>query len=158
MKFKFVEFLCEFFKDEVCKIGFEFGFLYDMVYCYFFFGFGLGVCIFGEVKKEYVDILCLVDYIFIEEFKVDGFYYKISQVFVVFFLVKFVGVVGDVCCYEYVVVLCVVEIIDFMIVCWVYLFYEFLEKVFSCIINEILGISWVMYDILFKLLVMIEWE
>lgn len=129
-----------------------------MVYCYLFFGFGLGVCIFVEVKKEYVDILCEVDYIFIEElYKVD-YYYKISQVFVVFLLVKFVGVIGDGCRYEYVVVLCVVEIIDFMMACWVYLFYELLEKVFSWIINEIEGILWVIYDIFLKLLVMIEWE
>lgn len=71
---------------------------------------------------------------------------------------KLVGVVGDGCCYVWVVVLCVVEIIDFMIVCWVYLFYELLEKVLNCIINEIVGIFWVIYDVLSKLLVIIEWE
>lgn len=158
MKFKLVELLWELFKDEVCWIGFELGLLYDMVYCYLFSGSGFGVWILGEVKKEYVDILCCVDVIFLEELYWVDFYYKISQVFVVFLLVKLVGVVGDVCCYEYVIVLCVVEIIDFMIVCWVYFLYDLLEIVFNCIINEIIGVFWVIYDVFFKLFVIIEWE
>lgn len=78
--------------------------------------------------------------------------------FIVFFLVCLVGVMGDVCKYDWVVSFCVVEIIDFMIVYWVYLFYDFLGKVLNCIINEIDGISCVVYDIFGKLFVIIEWE
>lgn len=76
----------------------------------------------------------------------------------VFLLVKLVGVVGDVCVYEWVIVLCVVEIIDFMIVYWVYLLYDFLGIVSNCIINELCGVLCVVYDIFGKLSVMIEWE
>lgn len=74
MEFGFVELFCEFFKDEVCKIGFELGLFYDMLYCYFFLGLGLGVCVFGEIKKEYCDLFCCVDVIFIEEFYVVDLY------------------------------------------------------------------------------------
>lgn len=65
---------------------------------------------------------------------------------------------GDERIYEYIVVLRFVNIIDFMIVIWFYLFYEFLEKVFNRILNEVKGINRLIYDIFFKLFVIIEWE
>lgn len=158
MKMGLVELLKELFKDEVCKIGLELGLLYDMLYCYLFLGSGFGVCVLGEVKKEYCDLLCCVDVIFIEELCKVDLYDKVSQVFIVFLLVCFVGVMGDGCKYDWVVFLCVVEIIDFMIVYWVYLLYDFFGCVFNCIINEVNGIFCVVYDISGKLLVIIEWE
>lgn len=78
MKFGLVELLCELFKDEVCKIGLVLGLLVEMINCYLFFGLGLGVCVLGEVKKEYCDLLCCVDVIFIEELCNSGWYEKIS--------------------------------------------------------------------------------
>lgn len=158
MKLGLVELLCELFKDEVCCLGVELGLLCIMVYCYLFLGLGLGVCILGEVKCEYVELLVKVDVIFIDELCKVDLYDKISQVFVVFLLVKLVGVVGDVCVYEWVIVLWVVEMIDFMMVYWVYLLYEFLGMVSNWIINELWGVLRVVYDILGKLLVIIEWE
>lgn len=75
-----------------------------------------------------------------------------------FLSVRFVGVMGDGRKYDWVVFLRVVEIIDFMIVYWAYLSYDFFGRVFNRIINEVNGIFRVVYDISGKSLVIIEWE
>jgi len=51
-----------------------------------------------------------------------------------------------------------VETIDFMTAIWSRLPYEFLEKVSLRIINEISGVSRVVYDISGKPPATIEWE
>ncbi|HEY9147781.1 MAG TPA: GMP synthase (glutamine-hydrolyzing), partial [Gammaproteobacteria bacterium] len=158
MKLKLVEPLRELFKDEVRKLGVELGLPYDMVYRHPFPGPGLGVRILGEVKKEYADILRLADHIFIEELFKHDLYHKTSQAFAVFLPVKSVGVTGDGRRYEYVVALRAVETIDFMTARWAHLPYDFLDHVSRRIVNEINGISRVVYDITGKPPGTIEWE
>jgi len=150
--------LRELFKDEVRKLGVELGLPYDMVYRHPFPGPGLGVRILGEVKKEYADILRLADYIFIEELRKHELYDKVSQAFTVFLPVKSVGVTGAGRRYQYVVSLRAVETIDFMTARWAHLPYEFLEHVSSRIINEVKGLSRVVYDVTGKPPGTIEWE
>ncbi|MGM0593351.1 MAG: glutamine-hydrolyzing GMP synthase [Pseudomonadota bacterium] len=158
MKLKLVEPLRELFKDEVRKLGVELGLPADMVYRHPFPGPGLGVRILGEVKKEYADILRLADHIFIEELFKHDLYHKTSQAFAVFLPVKSVGVTGDGRRYEYVVALRAVETIDFMTARWAHLPYDFLDHVSRRIVNEINGISRVVYDITGKPPGTIEWE
>lgn len=158
MKLKLVEPLRELFKDEVRKLGLELGLPYDMVYRHPFPGPGLGVRILGEVKKEYADLLRLADHIFIEELHKHDLYHKTSQAFAVFLPVKSVGVTGDGRRYQWVVSLRAVETIDFMTAIWAPLPYEFLDHVSRRIINEISGISRVVYDISGKPPATIEWE
>ncbi|MBI3188267.1 MAG: glutamine-hydrolyzing GMP synthase [Gammaproteobacteria bacterium] len=158
MKLKLCEPLRELFKDEVRKIGVELGLPYDMVYRHPFPGPGLGVRILGEVKKEYADILRLADHIFIEELYKYDLYNKVSQAFTVFLPVKSVGVTGDGRRYQYVVSLRAVETIDFMTARWAHLPYEFLDHVSRRIVNEVKGISRVVYDITGKPPGTIEWE
>ena len=158
MAMKLVEPLRELFKDEVRKIGLELGLPYDMIYRHPFPGPGLGVRILGEIKREFADLLREADAIFIEELYKADLYQKVSQAFTVFLPVKSVGVVGDARRYEYVVALRAVETIDFMTARWAHLPYEFLEKVSNRIINEISGISRVVYDISSKPPATIEWE
>ncbi len=158
MKLKLLEPLRELFKDEVRKVGTELGLPFDMVYRHPFPGPGLGVRILGEVKKEYADMLRRADAIFIEELRRDGLYDKVSQAFVVFLPVRSVGVMGDARQYDYVVSLRAVETVDFMTAHWAHLPYEFLGKVSNRIINEIAGISRVVYDISGKPPATIEWE
>jgi GMP synthase (glutamine-hydrolysing) len=158
MKLKLVEPLRELFKDEVRKVGVELGLPSDMVYRHPFPGPGLGVRILGEVKKEYADLLRRADHIFIEELRKHDLYDKISQAFAVFLPVKSVGVQGDGRRYEYVVALRAVETIDFMSARWAHLPYEFLDICSRRIINEIDGISRVVYDISGKPPATIEWE
>ncbi|WP_438952682.1 glutamine-hydrolyzing GMP synthase [Porticoccus sp.] len=158
MKMALVEPLRELFKDEVRKIGVELGLPYDMVYRHPFPGPGLGVRILGEVRKDYADILREADAIFIEELHRADWYHKTSQAFAVFLPVKSVGVVGDARRYEWVIALRAVETVDFMTARWAHLPYELLETVSNRIINEISGISRVVYDISSKPPATIEWE
>ncbi|MDH5178884.1 MAG: glutamine-hydrolyzing GMP synthase [Gammaproteobacteria bacterium] len=158
MKLKLCEPLRELFKDEVRKLGVELGLPYDMVYRHPFPGPGLGVRILGEVKKQYADLLRLADHIFIEELYKADLYHKVSQAFTVFLPVKSVGVTGDGRRYEYVVALRAVETIDFMTARWAHLPYDFLDNVSRRIVNEVNGISRVVYDITGKPPGTIEWE
>ncbi len=158
MKMQLVEPLRELFKDEVRRIGVELGLPHEMVYRHPFPGPGLGVRILGEVKKEFADLLRLADHIFIDELRKADLYDKVSQAFVVFLPVKSVGVQGDGRRYEYVVALRAVETIDFMSARWAHLPYDFLDRVSRRIINEIDGISRVVYDVSGKPPATIEWE
>jgi len=158
MTLKLVEPLRELFKDEVRRIGLELGLPYDMVYRHPFPGPGLGVRILGEVKKEYADLLRLADHIFIEELYKHDLYHKVSQAFTVFLPVKSVGVTGDGRRYQYVIALRAVETIDFMTARWAHLPYDFLDLVCRRIVNEVEGISRVVYDITGKPPGTIEWE
>jgi GMP synthase (glutamine-hydrolysing) len=158
MKLELVEPLRELFKDEVRQIGVELGIPREMVYRHPFPGPGLGVRILGEVKKEFADTLRLADHIFIEELHSHDLYDKVSQAFVVFLPVKSVGVTGDGRRYNHVVSLRAVETIDFMTARWADLPYDFLDHVSRRIMNEIEGISRVVYDISGKPPGTIEWE
>ncbi|HSN01648.1 MAG TPA: glutamine-hydrolyzing GMP synthase, partial [Rudaea sp.] len=145
MRFELIEPLRELFKDEVRRIGVELGLPREMVYRHPFPGPGLGVRVLGEVKPDYVDLLQRADDIFIAELRAAGHYDKVSQAFAVFLPVKSVGVVGDARAYEWVIALRAVETIDFMTAHWAHLPYEFLGKVSNRIINELRGISRVVY-------------
>lgn len=158
MEMGLVEPLRELFKDEVRKIGLELGLPYDMLYRHPFPGPGLGVRVLGEIKKEYCDLLRRADAIFIEELHKAELYHKVSQAFTVFLPVRSVGVMGDMRKYDWVVSLRAVETIDFMTARWAHLPYEFLGIVSNRIINEVNGISRVVYDISGKPPATIEWE
>lgn len=158
MKLKLVEPLRELFKDEVRRIGVELGLPRVMVYRHPFPGPGLGVRILGEVKREYAELLAQADAIFIDELRKADLYDQTSQAFAVFLPVKSVGVVGDARAYEWVIALRAVETIDFMTAHWAHLPYEFLGRVSNRIINELRGVSRVVYDISGKPPATIEWE
>jgi len=158
MKLGLVEPLRELFKDEVRRLGVELGLPREMVYRHPFPGPGLGVRILGEVKAEYVELLQRADDIFIRELRAHNLYDRTSQAFAVFLPVKSVGVVGDARAYEWVIALRAVETIDFMTAHWAHLPYDFLGTVSTRIINELRGVSRVVYDISGKPPATIEWE
>lgn len=158
MQLELIEPLRELFKDEVRRIGLELGLPADMINRHPFPGPGLGVRILGEVRKEYAELLRRADAIFIEELCNSGWYARTSQAFAVFLPVRSVGVTGDGRRYEHVVALRAVESVDFMTARWAHLPYEFLDHVSRRIINEVEGISRVVYDISGKPPATIEWE
>jgi len=158
MKLGLVEPLRELFKDEVRRLGVALGLPHEMVYRHPFPGPGLGVRILGEVKPEYAELLARADAIFIDELRKAGLYDKVSQAFAVFLPVKSVGVVGDARAYEWVIALRAVETVDFMTAHWAHLPYDFLGTVSNRIINELRGVSRVVYDISGKPPATIEWE
>ena len=158
MNLKLVEPLRELFKDEVRKLGVELDLPREMVYRHPFPGPGLGVRILGEIKQEFADLLRRADAIFIDELRKHDLYDRTSQAFAVFLPVRSVGVMGDGRRYDYVVALRAVETIDFMTAHWARLPYEFLAHVSLRIVNEVAGISRVVYDISGKPPATIEWE
>ncbi len=158
MKLKLVEPLRELFKDEVRRIGIELGLPAEMVHRHPFPGPGLGVRILGEVTRAAADTLRLADHIFIEELRKAGWYEKTSQAFAVFLPVKSVGVTGDGRRHEPVIALRAVETVDFMTAHWAHLPYELLDVCSRRIVNEVKGVSRVVYDISGKPPATIEWE
>ncbi|MCB2261573.1 MAG: glutamine-hydrolyzing GMP synthase [Candidatus Thiosymbion ectosymbiont of Robbea hypermnestra] len=158
MRLRLIEPLRELFKDEVRKIGVELGLPSELVYRHPFPGPGLGVRILGEVRKPYADILRRADQIFIEELRRADLYDQVSQAFAVFLPVKSVGVVGDNRHYDHVIALRAVETLDFMTARWAQLPYDFLDQVGRRIVNEVRGVSRVVYDITGKPPGTIEWE
>lgn len=158
MHLKLIEPLRELFKDEVRKVGLKLGLPREVVYRHPFPGPGLGVRIMGEVKKQYVSTLQLADHIFLEELRNANLYHKVSQAFAVFLPVNSVGVMGDERKFEPVIALRAVKSIDFMTAQWARLPQDFLSKVSNRIVNEVHGISRVVYDITGKPPATIEWE
>ena len=158
MKLRLLEPLRELFKDEVRKLGLALDLPAEMVHRHPFPGPGLGVRILGAIDKSHADVLRRADAIFIEELRRHGLYDQVSQAFAVFLPVRSVGVMGDGRRYDHVIALRAVETIDFMTARWARLPYEFLDRVTHRIINEVPGISRVVYDISGKPPATIEWE
>lgn len=158
MQLQLLEPLRELFKDEVRELGIVLGLPRKMLYRHPFPGPGLGVRILGEVKAEYAELLRQADAVFIRLLHEHELYNKVSQAFAVFLPVRSVGVMGDGRRYDYVIALRAVETVDFMTARWAKLPYEFLDEVSRCIINEVNGISRVVYDISGKPPATIEWE
>lgn len=158
MHLQLIEPLRELFKDEVRQIGLELGLPRSLVFRHPFPGPGLAVRILGEVRPEYVALLQRADRIFIEELRRQGWYDRVSQAFAVFLPVKSVAVVGDARAHDWVIALRAVETVDFMTAHWAELPHAFLGDVARRIVNEVPGISRVVYDITGKPPATIEWE
>ncbi|MGA2397843.1 MAG: glutamine-hydrolyzing GMP synthase [Steroidobacteraceae bacterium] len=158
MRLKLLEPLRDLFKDEVRNLGVALGLPVEMVRRHPFPGPGLGVRILGEIQKPYADVLRRADAIFIEELRREDLYDKVSQAFAVFLPVRSVGVMGDGRRYDHVIALRAVETVDFMTARWARLPYDFLDRVTHRIVNEVKGISRVVYDVSGKPPATIEWE
>lgn len=162
---KLLEPLRELFKDEVRALGVALGLPEKMVCRHPFPGPGLGVRILGAINQDYADILRRADAIFIDALRNaiapetgKSWYDLTSQAFAVFLPVKTVGVKDGARVYEYVVSLRAVQTNDFMNARWTPSPYDLLADVSDRIINEIRGISRVVYDISGKPPATIEWE
>jgi GMP synthase (glutamine-hydrolysing) len=158
MHLELVEPLRELFKDEVRRLGVELGLPRELVHRHPFPGPGLAVRILGEVRSEFAELLRRADAIYIDELRRHDLYDRVSQAFAVFLPVRSVGVMGDGRRYDYVIALRAVETVDFMTARWARLPYEFLDHVSRRIVNEVAGISRVVYDISSKPPATIEWE
>ena len=158
MKLKLLEPLRELFKDEVRRIGVELGLPREMVYRHPFPGPGLGVRILGRVSRDAAELLRRADAIFIEELRAHDLYDRVSQAMAIFLPVRSVAVMGDGRRYDWVIALRAVETIDFMTAHWARLPYDFLDLVARRIVNEVKGVSRVVYDVSGKPPATIEWE
>ena len=158
MQLKLLEPFRMLFKDEVRKIGQAIGLPNEIVGRHPFPGPGLGIRIIGEVNKDRLDKLREADHIFLSELKKQNLYYTASQAYAFYLPVKSVGVVGDNRIYADVIGLRSVNTTDFMTAKATALPHDFVEHVSTRIVNEIDGISRVVYDITSKPPATIEWE
>ena len=158
MQFDLVEPLRDLFKDEVRAIGAELGLPEEIVWRQPFPGPGLAVRVIGEVTKERLDILRAADAVVLEEIRRAGLYRQLWQSFAVLPAIKTVGVQGDGRTYAYPLILRAVTSDDAMTADWARIPYEVLERVSNRVINEVVGINRVAYDISSKPPATIEWE
>ncbi|MEX0621422.1 MAG: glutamine-hydrolyzing GMP synthase [Candidatus Woykebacteria bacterium] len=158
IRFKIVEPLKEFYKDEVRELGVALGLPKERLWRHPFPGPGLAIRVLGEVTKEKLAILREVDAIFIEELRRANLYDKTWQAIAALLPVKAVGVMGDARTYEYIVSLRAVTSIDGMTADWFKIPPKVLERISSRIVNEVKGVNRVVYDITQKPPATIEYE
>ena len=158
MTLKLVEPLRSLFKDEVRKVGSELGLPDEIVWRQPFPGPGLGVRIIGEVTPDKVAILQDADAIVRHEIRLAGLERDIWQAFAVLADIRSVGVMGDERTYGHPIIIRAVTSDDAMTADWARLPYDLLEKMASRIINEVVGVNRVAYDITSKPPGTIEWE
>ena len=158
MKLKIIEPLRMLFKDEVRRVGKILEIDDAILSRHPFPGPGLGIRILGEVALEKVTLLQEVDSIFINSLKEEGLDNSIWQAGAILLPVRSVGVMGDERTYEKCIVLRAVSSTDGMTADWINLPYEFLQKVSNKIINNVVGVNRVVYDVSSKPPSTIEWE
>ncbi len=156
--FTLVEPLRSLFKDEVRAVGKALGLPDEIVWRHPFPGPGLAIRILGEVTRGRLETLRHADAIFLEELRKAGLYREVSQAFAVLLPVRSVGVMGDGRTYADTIGLRAVVTDDFMTADWARLPYDLLARVSSRIVNEVPGVSRVVYDISSKPPATIEWE
>ena len=158
MKLKIIEPLRMLFKDEVRRVGKTLKIDDSILGRHPFPGPGLGIRILGDITFEKVSLLQEVDAIFINSLKEEGLYDTIWQAGAILLPVQSVGVMGDERTYERCIVLRAVSSTDGMTADWINLPYEFLQKVSNKIINNVVGVNRVVYDVSSKPPSTIEWE
>jgi GMP synthase (glutamine-hydrolysing) len=158
MPFALIEPLRDLFKDEVRRIGKELGLPSEILVKHPFPGPGLAVRLLGEITRPHLATLQDADAIVVEEIRRAGLYDKVWQAFAVLLPVRSVGVMGDGRTYGLTVAVRVVESDDAMTADWVRLPGEVLERISTRIVNEVPGVTRVVYDISSKPPSTIEWE
>ena len=159
LHFELVEPLRDLFKDEVRKVGAAIGLPDSMVWRQPFPGPGLAVRCLGDLTWARVEKLREADAIFTDELGHAGLLRSdTAQAFAVLLPVRSVGVMGDYRTYDETVALRAVTTDDFMTADWARLPWDLLARVSSRIVNEVPGVSRVVYDVTTKPPATIEWE
>ena len=146
------------FKDEVRKLGLEMGIPDYLVFRQPFPGPGLAIRIIGEITEDKIRMVQDADYIFREEIAKAGLDKKMNQYFAALTNMRSVGCMGDERTYDYAVALRAVTTTDFMTAEAARIPHEVLEIVASRIVNEVTGVSRVLYDCTTKPPATIEFE
>lgn len=158
MQFELVEPVRDLFKDEVRQIGKVLGLPHELVGRHPFPGPGLAVRILGEITWERLETLRDADAIFLQELASSGWYDQVGQAFAVLLPEALsTGVAGDESRFGQTIVLRAVETDDFMTASPALLPHTLLTKASTRILNEVDGITRVVYDLSTKPPATIEW-
>jgi GMP synthase (glutamine-hydrolysing) len=141
------------FKDEVRLLGRTMGLPEFLVGRQPFPGPGLAIRIVGAVTPQKLEILRQADHIFASELERAHMHEHIGQYFAVLTNTQ-PGRSGQ----DYCLALRAVNTEDFATAKWARLPYELLDRISATIIQEVPGISRIVYDITSKPPATIEWE
>ncbi len=158
LAFSLVEPLRYLFKDEVRAVGRALALPSEIVDRQPFPGPGLAVRIVGEVTADDLDLLRQADAVVREEVSAISESAEVWQYFAALLPVRSVGVMGDYRTYGRVCAVRAVTSEDAMTADWARLPYETLARISNRIVNEVHGITRVVYDITSKPPATIEWE
>ena len=150
MNLKLIEPLKDFFKDEVRKLGDSIGLVKSISGKHPFPGPGLAIRILGNVTPAKIKILKEADDIFMKELIKRKLYNKIWQAYAALLPVKTVGVMGDARTYENICLIRAVTSEDGMTADYFNFPKDFLDNISNKIINGVVGINRVVYDITSK--------
>ncbi|MCY4394222.1 MAG: glutamine-hydrolyzing GMP synthase [Rhodospirillaceae bacterium] len=158
MNMDLVEPARDLFKDEVRALGRDLGLPEAFIRRHPFPGPGLAIRIPGAVTREKAGLLRRADSIYLEEIRDAGLYDEIWQAFAALLPVRAVGVMGDERTYDWVCALRAVTSTDGMTADSYAFSHDFLSRTATRIVNEVPGISRVVYDVTSKPPGTIEWE
>ncbi|KAI1359913.1 GMP synthase [Xylaria arbuscula] len=143
---KLIEPLRELFKDEVRAFGRQLGIHEELVMRHPFPGPGIAIRILGEVTRENVELVRQADHIFISMIREAGIYDQMSQAYAALDTNRAVGVMGDSRVYGMIIILRAVTSVDFMSAEPFEFPFQLLKNICRRIVNEVDGITRVVYD------------
>jgi GMP synthase (glutamine-hydrolysing) len=158
LSFTLIEPLRYLFKDEVRAAGRALGLPAEIIERQPFPGPGLSVRIVGPVTADDLALLRRADAIVREEIDALGTDAGVWQYFAVLLPIRSVGVMGDYRTYGRVCAVRAVASEDAMTADWARLPNDVLARISTRIVNEVHGITRVVYDISSKPPATIEWE
>ena len=158
LQFDLVEPIKLLYKDEVRVVGEALGLPHGMVYRQPFPGPGLGVRCLGAITRDRLEAVRESDAILREEFAKNGLEGKVWQYFTAIPDMKTVGVKNDKRADEWFVILRAVNTKDAMSATIEPIPYDLLNHITNRILNEVKGVTRVVYDITPKPTGTIEWE